>query len=63
MLDELTMICYLQENLKLSIKVKIEQQGWESMKLKEIVQKIVNVEAKTGLKSTIIIWNSDIYFS
>ena len=54
------MICYFQEGLQPSIKVKIEQQDWESVNFEEMVQRAVNAEAKAGLKSTTMIQNSDI---
>ena len=53
------MICYFWEGLKLFIKVKIEQQDWESMNFKEMVQRAVNAEPKSGLKSSIMVWDSD----
>ena len=49
------MICYFREDLKLSIKVKIEQQDWESVNFEEIVQKAVNVEVKAGLRSSTMV--------
>ena len=54
------MICYFQEGLKPSIKVKIEQQDWESVNFEEMVQKAVNAKAKAGLRSTTMVRDSDI---
>ena len=54
------MICYFRKGLKLFIKVEMEQQNRESMDFKEIVQKVVNVKAKTGLRSSIIVRDLDI---
>ena len=53
--DESTMICYFWEGLKPSIKVEIEQQDRALTSFKEMVQKAVNAEAKTGLRSSIIV--------
>ena len=53
------MICYFRESFKPSIKVKMEQQDRESMDFEEIVQKAVNVEAKAGLRSSTMVWESD----
>ena len=41
----------------------MEQQDWEFMKFKVMVQKTINVKAKTGLKSIIIVQDLDIYYS
>ena len=60
MRDELIMICYFQESLKPSIKIEMEQQDWESVSFEEMVQRAVNVEAKAGLRSTIMIQDLDI---
>ena len=57
--DELTMICYFREGLKPSIKVEMEQQDRESIDFKEMVQRVVNAKAKTGLRSSTIVWESD----
>ena len=57
--NELTMICYFQEGLKSSIKVKIEQQDRASTSFEEIVQKAVNTEAKARLRSSTMVWDSD----
>ena len=54
------MICYFWKGLKPSIKIKIEQQDRKSVNFEEIVQKAINVEAKAGIRSTIIVWDSDI---
>ena len=53
------MICYFQENLKLSIQVKIEQQDQASTSFEEIVQKAVNAEAKARLRLIIMIRDLD----
>ena len=55
------MICYFREGLKPSIKVKMEQQDWESVNFEEMVQRAVNVETKAGLKSTTMVQDSDIH--
>ena len=57
------MICYFQKGLKPSIKVKMEQQNRESVNFEKIVQKAVNAEAKAGLRSTILVRDSNIYCS
>ena len=54
------MICYFREGLKPSIKVKIEQQDRESMDFEEMVQRVVNAEAKTGLRFSTMVRDSDI---
>ena len=54
------MICYFQESLKPSIKVEIKQQDWESVNFEEMIQRTVNAEAKAGLRSTIMVRDSDI---
>ena len=46
------MIYYLQEGLKLFIKVEIEQQAQKSVNFEEMVQKAVNTEVKVGLRSS-----------
>ena len=53
------MICYFWKGLKPSIKVKMEQQDRKSMDFEEIVQRAVNAEAKAGLRSSTIVWESD----
>ena len=58
--DELTIICYFWEGLKPFIKVKIKQQDWEAMDFEEMVQKVVNVETKAGLRSSAMVRDSDI---
>ena len=55
------MICYLWEDLKPSIKVKIEQQDQKSINFKEMKQKVVNTEAKTGQRSSTMVRDLDIY--
>ena len=57
--NKLTMICYFRENLKPSIKVEMEQQNREFMNFEEMVQRAVNVKVKAGLRSSILIWDSD----
>ena len=54
------MICYFQEGLKPFIKVEIKQQDWESMDFEEMIQKVVNAEAKTGLRSSPMVQDLDI---
>ena len=54
------MICYFQEGLKPYIKVEMEQQDWESTNFEELVQKAVNVEANAGLRSSIMVRESDL---
>ena len=39
----------------------MEQQNRESMNFEEMVQRAVNVKAKAGLKSSIMVWDSDIH--
>ena len=57
------MISYFRKGFKPSIKVKIEQQDWESIDFEEMVQKAVNAEAKAGLKSSTMVRNLDICYS
>ena len=59
-LDKLTMICYFREGLKLSIKVEMEQQDREAIDFEEMVQKVVNADAKAGLRSSAMVRDSDI---
>ena len=54
------MICYFWKDLKPSIKVEMEQQDRKFMNFKEIVQKTVNAEAKTSLRSGTMVQDSDI---
>ena len=54
------MICYFWKGLKPSIKVEMEQQDWESMNFEEIVQRVVNVESKAGLRSSTMVRDLDI---
>ena len=42
------------------MKVEIEQQDRESMNFEEMVQRVVNVEAKVGLRSSTMVKDSDI---
>ena len=58
--NELTIICYFREDLKPSIKVEMEQQDWKSVNFKEMIQRAVNVKAKAGLRSIILVRDSDI---
>ena len=60
--NELTIICYFRKDLKLSIKVEIEQQDRKSMNFEEIVQTATNAEAKAGLKSSTMVQDSDIRY-
>ena len=53
------MICYFRKSLKCSIKVEREQQDRESIDFKEMVQKTVNAETKAGLRSSIMVRDSD----
>ena len=54
------MICYFRKGLKPSIKVEIKQQDQEAMDFKEMVQRAVNAEAKAALRSSAMVWDSDI---
>ena len=38
----------------------MEQQDWEFVKFEEMIQRAVNAEDKAGLRSTIMVQNSDI---
>ena len=58
--NELTMIYYFREGLKPSIKVEMEQQDRETMDFEKMVQRVINVEAKVGLKSSIMVQELDI---
>ena len=53
------MICYFWESFKPSIKVKIEQQDRASTYFKGMVQKMVNADAKAGLRSSIIVQDTN----
>ena len=55
------MICYFRKDLKSFIKVKMEQQDREAMNFEKMVQKAVNVEAKAGLRSSTMIWDSEFH--
>ena len=57
------MICYFRESFKPSIKVKIEKQNRESMNFEKMVQRIVNVVAKSGLRSSTMVQDLDIRYS
>ena len=59
--DELTLICYFREDLKPFIKVEMEQSDRESMNFKEIIQRAVNGEPKTNLRSSTMVRDSDIH--
>ena len=54
------MICYFWEGLKPFIKVEIEQQDQEFINFEEMVQRIVNAEAKAGLRSSTMVQNLNI---
>ena len=54
------MIYFFREGLKLFIKVEIEQQDRESVDFEEMVQKIVKVEVKAGLRSSTMVQDLDI---
>ena len=49
------MIYYFWEDLKSFIKVEIEQQDRKYMNFEEMVQKTVNAETKTNLRSSTMI--------
>ena len=53
------MICYFWKDLKPFIKVEIEQQDRASTTIEEMVQKMVNAEAKAGLRSSIMVRDAD----
>ena len=55
------MICYFREDFKPSIKVEMEQQDRKSINFQEMMLRPVNVETKTGLKSSTMIYDSDIH--
>ena len=57
--NEPTMICYFWESFTASIKVEIEQQDRASTSFEEIIQKTVNVKAKTNLMSSIMVRDTD----
>lgn len=61
--NEPTMICYYWESLKPSIKFEIEQQDKASTSFEKMVQKTINIEAKTGLISSTIIRDLDACYS
>ena len=48
--EESTMIWYFQKGLRLSLRVEIEQCGWELDSFKEIVEKTVNIKAKAPFR-------------
>ena len=54
------MIYYFRKGLKPSIKVEIEKQDRETMDFEKMVQRVVNAEAKAGLRSSAIVRDSDI---
>ena len=56
------MIRYFWKCLKPFIKVKIEQQDRASTSFKEMVQKAVNAEAKTGLRFSTIVQDSNAHY-
>ena len=55
------MICYFRKRFKLSIKIEIEQKDRESVIFEEMMQKAVNIEIKTGLRSSTIVRDLDAY--
>ena len=57
------MIRYFQKDLKPSIKVEMKQQDREFVNFQEMILKDVNAKAKAGLRSTILVQDSDIYCS
>ena len=57
------MIHYFWKSLKPSIKVKIEHQDRALTSFKEIVQRVINTEAKIGLKSSIMVRDVDSHCS
>ena len=59
--NKLTMIYYFREGFKPFIKIKMEQQNRESMNLEEMMQKAVNAEAKTSLRSSTMVRDSDVH--
>ena len=61
--NELIMICYFREGLKLSIKVEMEQQDQESTNFEEIVQSAANAEVKASLRSSTMVRDLDIRYS
>ena len=58
----MTIIYYFQKSFKFFIKVKIKQQDQASINFKKIVQRAVNIKAKISLRSSIIVWDLDIYY-
>ena len=54
------MICYFRKGFKSSIKFEIKQQNRESMNFEEMVQRAINMEAKAGLRSSIMVRDLDI---
>ena len=48
--EEGTMIWYFRESLCPSLRVEIEQRGWELDSFEELVKKTVNAEAKASLR-------------
>ena len=57
--NELTIIRYFWKGLKPFIKIKMEQQDQASTSFEEMVQRAVNAEAKVGLRSSTMVWDSD----
>ena len=49
----------LLEKPQIFIKLKMEQQNLALTRFKKMVQRVVNVEAKTDLISSIIVWDAD----
>lgn len=58
-----TIICYFQKSLKSSIMIEIKQQDLALTSFKKIIQRIVNADTKTSLKSSVMVQNLDAYCS
>ena len=56
------MICYFRKGLKPSIKIEMEQQDREAIEFEEMVQRVVNAEAKAGLRSSAMVRDSNIRY-
>ena len=56
---ESTMVRYLEKGLKLSIKVKMDQNAIQLVDYKELVAKAVRAEAKAGLRPSLYIQETD----
>ena len=57
--NKLTIICYFRKDLKPSIKVEMEQQDRKFIDFEEMMLKVVNAEAKVGLRSSTMVRKSD----